>query len=239
MNKVLDNFQRSKTTIICFYIMLAAVAILLISNVMQYQFLNEGFFQILAGAKANDQRQLVASFIVIAAQIAVIITFIQWFRRAYHNLHKAKVKNLKMSEGWAAGGWFIPIASWFIPFQIMQDIWIKTREYGQSSNDEELGDHNVTQRPMMTLGIWWACWVGSNILGFVNYQLMRDNPGMSDLKMITILSIVANILSIVSILFIVKIIKESQNDQDAFLERWNSKDADSTFEISQSDDVLD
>lgn len=237
MKKVLDNSQRSKTVLTCLYILLTASVIMLISNFLQYRFLNQNIFKILAGAETNDQRQIIAAFILVVTQIAVIITFIQWFRRAYHNLHKAGIKHLRMSEGWAAGGWFVPIASWFIPVQIMSEIWQKTPEYGRS---EVEGDKDSkSKKSLVIIGVWWTAWVCSNILGIITNQLTSNNPGMSDLKMITLISILTNFISILAILSLIKIIKESQVDQDRFLERWKEEDTEATFEISQSDDVLD
>ena len=245
MKNVLDNSQRSKTTTTCFYILAVTIALLLISNLLQYKYLQGNFFQLFSGAKSNDQRQILASIIVLAAQLAVIITFIQWFRRAYNNLHKAGIKDLKSAEGMAAGGWFIPIYSWVIPFQIMREIWDETISYNISNNlstedaDElKLSELDKQSKPKTLINLWWACWVTSNIIGFINFQIVRNTPSIKTLKTVTLASIAANILAIISIFLIIRIIKASQLDQDKFLNNWLRKDTES-LHMSNDQEILD
>ena len=52
----------------------------------------------------------VMAFFTGILAIIIIIFWIQWMRRAYFNLHQLKTPRLQFSEGWAAGGWFVPIA---------------------------------------------------------------------------------------------------------------------------------
>ena len=55
--------------------------------------------------------------------ILCAITFIQWFRRAYHNIQLFKGHKFRFSEGWASGSSFVHLATWFFPFIIMKDLW--------------------------------------------------------------------------------------------------------------------
>lgn len=56
-------------------------------------------------------------FLVAAA------VFIAWFFRAYKNLRRLGVENMRYRTGWAIGAWLIPIFNWFRPKQIANDVW--------------------------------------------------------------------------------------------------------------------
>lgn len=49
--------------------------------------------------------------------------FIAWFFRAYKNLRRLGVENMRYRTGWAIGAWFIPIFNWFRPKHIANDVW--------------------------------------------------------------------------------------------------------------------
>ncbi|MEO9533128.1 MAG: DUF4328 domain-containing protein [Crocinitomicaceae bacterium] len=239
MKNVLDNAQRAKTAITCFYILLGCYALMLVSNVMEYMLLSKGSFGI-AEANSNDQRQLLITLLSMIAQIVVIVVFIQWFRRAYHNLHKAGVKNLNMTEGWAAGAWFVPIMSLFKPFQIMKDIWIETKKYvsRKSSTLHEETDQN-SSTDLSTVGWWWGTWIASSISANISAQIARRAFTVEQFMNSNMLALFSDITGIVCIFLVIKMIKESQQDQNKFLEAWKAGEDESTFEISSSDDILD
>lgn len=76
-----------------------------------------------------------------------LIMTILWMRRAYWNLHEINMPHLKWSEGWAAGCWFVPIISFFVPFQIMRDIWSKTQLVARGQS---------MVRDNSLVGWWWT-----------------------------------------------------------------------------------
>lgn len=243
MNNVLDNLQRSKIALTCFYIVLATYAIMLISDFMEYQLLHGSYTDLYSGADANDQRQLLVALISAIAQIVLIVTFIQWFRRAYHNLHKAGIKGLNMTEGWAAGSWFIPIMNLFKPYQIMKDVWVETKNYvarnqGSRSDDEELYSQKGKAPTLAVVGAWWATWIGCSITANISAQIVTRSESFELIQFSTVLALVSDVLGLISILFAIKMIKASQKDQDKFIQAWNESDS-TTFNISDSDDVLD
>lgn len=49
--------------------------------------------------------------------------FIAWFFRAYKNLRRLGVENMRYRTGWAIGAWFIPFFNWFRPKHIANDVW--------------------------------------------------------------------------------------------------------------------
>lgn len=98
--------------------------------------------------------------------IVTAVFFIMWFRRAYNNLFIAGARFLPYKEGWAAGGWFVPIVNWFYPYRIMNSIWVETpaavRKVGEQY--ERPTDGNV--------GWWWTFWLIGNIVASIETQVI-------------------------------------------------------------------
>ncbi|UKN02182.1 DUF4328 domain-containing protein [Paracrocinitomix mangrovi] len=241
MKNVLDNQQRAKNVTIAFYILIAAHLVSIVSDYFEYQLLSKVFFS-MEEATSNDFRQILVAILLLGTAIGVIITFIQWFRRAYHNLHKADVKGLTASEGWAAGTWFVPILNLFRPYQIMREIWVETRQYVRKNKPSELSDMEESNYPSVSIiGIWWTLWIISYLLGVATTQISRNSYDIESFKTADILSISQSVVEIINIFVILKIIKESQKMQNKFMIAWRERDNEHSedFVISESDDILD
>ncbi|MBN2680940.1 MAG: DUF4328 domain-containing protein [Bacteroidales bacterium] len=118
MESLRPNLQRAKNAKIFVYISMAMGIGMLISMYLQSELLAKaarGEFVTVEDVNSNDQRHVLVSSLYIIVYIISAITFIQWFRRAYFNLH-LKTKNLSSSEGWAAGCWFVPVLNLFKPY---------------------------------------------------------------------------------------------------------------------------
>ncbi|AYN04196.1 DUF4328 domain-containing protein [Flavobacterium sp. 140616W15] len=125
MEELRPNEQRAKNAMLLIWIVLSINIVSLISNFLQYNLLHtvaNGGFITPDEANANDSTQQIILIIYLIFFIISGVTFIQWFRRAYYNLH-LKVDNLSHSEGWAAGCWFVPIISLYRPLQIMKELY--------------------------------------------------------------------------------------------------------------------
>lgn len=118
--------------------------------------------------------------------ITTSVFFIMWFRRAYNNLHIAGARFLPYSEGWAAGGWFIPILNYFYPYRIMNAIWVETpaaiRKVGERHEPAKQG----------IVGAWWAFWVIGNIVSSIESQvILRAGVSVSDIS-VTVLDFISD-----------------------------------------------
>jgi hypothetical protein len=202
------NQQRAKNAIILIWIVLALEIISLISGYFQYELLqsvSNGNEISIETANENDTREQIISFINLIAYIVSAITFIQWFRRAYYNLH-IKIKNLSHNESWAAGSWFVPVITWYRPFQIMKEMYIETKKI--LIKYELISSSNITTN---LLGVWWTLWVINNIVGqFVfRYSLKAEN--IEELITMTVASIIMNIIGIPLALITIQVIKDYAN----------------------------
>lgn len=71
-----------------------------------------------------------------------------WAYRCRANLDTMLTVRLRWSSGWAACGWFIPIANLFVPYQVVREVWAVGRPA-----------HN----PSRLLGWWWATWIAQMV----------------------------------------------------------------------------
>jgi len=162
------------------------------SSFMQLHLLN----QVAAGievseqaADANDTRERVLGLIFLAAYLASTVIYILWFYRAYYNLGQKTAT--RFSTGWAAGAWFIPFLNLVRPYQIMQELYEKTREVLTAQNPEAsiILSHSM-------VGWWWALWILSNILGQFVYRYTMKAKSIDELITATVASIISNLVAI-------------------------------------------
>ena len=170
MKIIADNKGRAKTAIAFIWVNV----VLQIANIaLSFQYYNWlGSFSGKELIKIDEKvtGALMGQFLLFIVSsivgIFVIVFFIMWFRRAYKNLHTLKARNLKRSEGWAAGGWFVPVLWWFVPFQIMKEI---------ANGTSELAKKIQYHVPNMDgkIGLWWILWT----LGFWGTLILNSAMG--------------------------------------------------------------
>ena len=199
------NGQRAKTAIILIWIVLVFQLPSLVSAFSQYQ--------ILTSALENDLTLEIAlsdltphGVLDLALGLLLIITgitFIQWFRRTYFNLH-TKVNYLAHAVDWAAGSWFVPIMNLYRPYQIMKEIYNETKKLLTKNNIE----FNPTFSTKL-LGWWWILWLlkGSiNFFEFLHLKFFGDS--LETFTTVAIVSMVRSIIMIPLSIITIKIIKD-------------------------------
>jgi Domain of unknown function (DUF4328) len=87
-----------------------------------------------------------------AAFVLAAIVFVVWFRRARINAGNSSWRQ-RRARGWTLWGWIIPIASLFVPFQLMGDIWRAGLPAAQRKKTAWLP------------ALWWTAWLLSQIYG--------------------------------------------------------------------------
>jgi hypothetical protein len=114
-----------------------------------------------APSEVEDVQAGIGALYLLSTLIQVVLAglFIAWFHRAYKNLERTSVAELRYSTGWAIGGWFIPVFNWIRPKQIVNDVW----RAGESG--AEVRDGSWRSRPVAPLvHWWWGAWIASTIL---------------------------------------------------------------------------
>jgi hypothetical protein len=201
-----DNTQRAKTAILFIWIVMAAEIIAIISSYLQYDLLQtiaNGGIVSDSEASANDAREQFIGIIQTIVYIISGITFIMWFRRAYYNLQQ-KVSNLKYSEGWAAGSWFVPVICLYRPYQIMKEIYVETRAFFREKGLPEQSHYSTNY-----LGWWWTLWIITTFIAQFIFRAALKGPDTIDgLITLTFAQMLASILEIPLAVITVKVIKD-------------------------------
>ena len=202
MQPLRPNQQRAKIAMILIWIVFALEIISFISGFLQYNLLEEaknGHYFTNDQLNANDIREGIVGIFYSLAMIISMITFIKWFRRAYFNLH-LRTNYLSFSEGWAAGSWFVPIIYLFRPFQIMKELYNRTKELLLERGI--MGNFGTAH-----LGWWWTFWIISNILGQIFFRMSFHNDDIDSLLKSTFVGMANNIIGIPLGLITIKVIK--------------------------------
>tara|TARA_B100000508_G_C11465200_1_gene281404 strand:+ start:1561 stop:2364 length:804 start_codon:yes stop_codon:yes gene_type:complete len=191
-DSIRPNKKRADLAQKIIWLVLILEIVSIVSSVMQYNLLlaiEEGMFVTDEAINSNDIREQIISLVYSAVYIISSITFIMWFRRAYFNL--ALRSHTTLSEGWAAGAWFVPIISWFRPYQIMKEIWTKSSELIQRIEPAYKDNRNIT-----ILNIWWTLWIIVSVLGQYVFRTSWKGETILDYKNSTIADIVSSTIGI-------------------------------------------
>ena len=204
MKKLRPNEERAKAAIALLWIVMAMDIISLISGYFQYDLLQSvanGNNLSLAEADANDTREMLIGILYIVIFIVSAVTFIQWFRRAYFNLH-LKVRGLSETEGWAAGAWFVPIISLYKPYHIMKELYEKTKQLFNTNKIKDNGKLDTS-----ILGWWWALWIISNIVGQAVFRISLRAETVDELISSTIADMVMSVIGIPLAYLAIQVVK--------------------------------
>jgi len=205
------NNMRAKFVLFSIGIVLILDVISSISSGMQYNLLQtaeNGGLITNEAATANDLRESVIGIIYFIAYLTSAIAFIMWFRRAYFNLHQ-KFDNLSFGEGWAAGSWFVPIVNLYRPYQIMQELYKKTKKHIDSL--AHTGHINLSAK---ALGLWWGLWITNNVIGQVSYRISKYADTITELKTMTTFDLINCVIGIALAFVTLKVIKDYSRVED-------------------------
>ncbi|MEL7122485.1 MAG: DUF4328 domain-containing protein [Bacteroidota bacterium] len=187
-----DNSQRGRIAQILLLVMLGLEVAMMISGLLQSSLLTKlenGDYVSDQAINLNDLREGVIGIAYFIAYVISAVVYIQWFRRAYYNLHQ-KVNVLTYTEGWAAGGWFVPFLNLVRPYQIMRELYVESKIL-LSRGQEERKSANL-----IFINVWWGLWLVSNVYNNIVTRVVLDAESMDELILSTNLGIIGNIIGI-------------------------------------------
>ena len=142
-----------------------------VSSLFQYQLLldfQSGAYstreQIVAAGGANDSRQRLLATSHSAFIMLRLVIFLMWIYRVNSNVRHLGASDLEISPGWSVGWFFVPIANFWMPFEVMKELW-KANTFPSNWRAEKV--------PVI-VPIWWCLWLGVNLLASV--MLFRGAP---------------------------------------------------------------
>jgi hypothetical protein len=149
----------------------------------------------------------ISAFLSLTA-IASGITVIIWCKGAYDNVFPLGASELRYKPWWAIGGWLIPIAFFFVPKQIVDDLW---RTGAKELPSEEGSMWKNTPVPGM-FQWWWALWITRWVILLAGNGMIRSAVEDNDVeqfktavKLVGISDLISAVAGVLLILVIRKI----------------------------------
>jgi Domain of unknown function (DUF4328) len=206
-----DNSNRAKWAIRIFWALIAIYVISIISNLMEWQLLEnvkEGKEISIEKANFNDLRQSLVAILESLSIIATIVFFILWYRRAYNNLRRIGVRTLEYSETDAAWSFFIPFVNLVRPFKIVREIVVETQEELTKRIPDYIGKTSLG-----IVGIWWAFFIIRNLAGSVALRAIFDNSTIDQMIISNQTNIVLSVFDIITAIVTVVMIKQISREE--------------------------
>jgi hypothetical protein len=133
------------------------------------------------------------------------IAFIAWFARAYRNLRRTGLPDLRYPESWSILMWFLPVGNLIWPKAMANDIWRAGRSEAVQSPD---GWQRLSVSPLVH--VWWVIWILPTFLALAYSRLIfpsdpptstidalnRLQQGLSVAQIAAVVDIVAAALAI-------------------------------------------
>jgi hypothetical protein len=104
----------------------------------------------------RDTSQIATTALLL--EIATVPAFLTWFHLARRNAGRWAPQ--WRGQGWAVGGWFVPVAFLWFPFEIADGVW----RASDPATTPRAGKTMFGAHPL--LKAWWACWILAWATGF-------------------------------------------------------------------------
>ena len=115
---------------------------------------------IIKALQSSDAFLDVTAFILFVAWLVILVMLVVWMHRSARNARDLERWDSGLAPGWTIGGWFVPIANWFLPITLMQSIW-------RSAEPEPPVRWN--RRRSAALGLWWATYLAGMFTMFAGF----------------------------------------------------------------------
>jgi hypothetical protein len=211
-----DNQQRAKWAKVVFIIFGIVIVLFALSGYSLLSVLDriaDGGDVSDAEANAVDMRHGLMAIFYMGAYIASVIAFILWFRRAYYNLHQITPETMSLTEGWAAGAWFVPFLNLVRPFHIMKEIWQETHGL--------IGSERKDRSEIV--GLWWALYLIGNI--FLNItSKMGDETSVDGLIKMTKFHNLGLLGLLPGLIIVIVVIDRVSKAEDVLYEKYHTLD---------------
>lgn len=202
--EIKDNSKRAKTLLTIFWILTGLILVGLLTSYNQLQILKNaqiGEFVSEEEANLSDLLQRIIGLVQVGLYITSVVVFLNWFRRAYGNLHRVGISYLKHKETMAVWAWFIPLVWFYIPVQIMYEIWKETQE-----KIKKYDPTYVMKSGALIIGLWWTLFIISNFIGRYVLQTVFKQDTIEQLIEISEATLISDIMQIPEALLVILIV---------------------------------
>ena len=174
-----DNSGRSKIVIAVFIFYILFTSAFLVFNHFQLEILRSALSGVVfteEEATAFETKTIIFTVAFLICYVITVVVFLNWFRRAYGNLHRVGLEKMEHEESMAAWAWFIPVIFIFRPVQITSEIWAKTQNVIKSYNS----NYSIRNGSLL-IGFWWALFIFSQIMGQVSFRLSLKEETLEEI----------------------------------------------------------
>ncbi len=203
-----DNNHRGKLIYIMMWMLIPLTLLGILSDYQEYRLISkamDGAFISTAEAAANDNRQMIVGLLMLGFNVALIVSFIQWFRRAYYNAHALQIPFLSYNEGRAAGSWFIPFANLYQPYKIATEIW----DGFHYALEKWIPGHLTPGRAFIV--IWWLLFIVTNFIGNLVSRFYIGSDTIGELHTASLFNMYSGIIGITAIIAVLYYIRKMRH----------------------------
>lgn len=230
-----DNSQRARLAIIFIMVIMGLDVLMIGSSLLQIDLLydlDQGIDVSDSTISANDFRESVIAILYLIAFTASAAFYIQWFRRAYWNLH-TQTKNLEYTEGWAAGAWFVPFVNLVRPYKIMKELYQETDRI-----ITERGGFVKANNQYTIISTWWIFWIIENIISNISSRLALRAESIEELLTGTYAEIFSSLIGLPLGLVAIRVIQNYAAKEQQLLATSHNESS-RRLDLSGDETVLD
>lgn len=177
--------------------------------------------QALARLEAADNLTRISVWLYGVLFVAAAVVFIIWLWRARNNAEVLSDRQHTRARGWAIGGWFVPIVSWWFPYQVVRDVYLAADPATRATSGELR-----FARGGRLVGLWWTCWVVFSVAAIMSVRHTRNEPGADAtvgefvrwFRQGTVYDTVSTVFEVLAVVLIFLVIRRISRWQEAAVE---------------------
>lgn len=144
-------------------------------------------------ASSCDTAQFITSIVGILLSILNLIFFLIWIHHSNRNLHSLGSSYTNFTPGWSVGWFFIPIACYFKPYQVVKEIWLESSCYKE--NDSW---HN---KSYSIIKLWWFFWIIQECISKILFRFVFHTSTLDELYTYSIAQTASDVFDIIVSIF--------------------------------------
>lgn len=127
-------------------------------------------------------------------RIAILtgIVFVVWFHRTRTNAEAFAPGADRLRPGWAIGGWFVPLANFWLPYRIAVATW------GSSTPLAADGGRAAGRLPLMPVNLWWGSFVLSKVVAWYGGRSYGGAESLEEVRDAATTVLVGDVVDIVA-----------------------------------------